>query len=205
MKLPGGVQLPNDLYQRIEAAQKLDDLLDTLSKSQYWHWIDLRLMNVLIFSSGIRRAKELVDKYKAFTYPKKLSEVLDLSQREKEIKEAYTAKVSSKLEIEPDKITIEDLSKRWVKLETLILAIPFGTSAFESTSPGCLQITWLIPIQYKFHAYKSAMSNRHKFHQIHLQYLQFESYPPIYDPFTIQPDVLSTLLHLPNPVACKLF
>ena len=204
MKLPGGVKLPDDLYKRIKATKVLDDLLDVLAESQYWHWVDLRLITVLIFSSGIKKAKVLVDKYKRLIYPKKLSEVLEQFQRKKEVNEAYTARVSSKLNIEPDKVTIEVLSEYWDDLEALILTIGPGTCALDSVSPGCLQITWLIPTQYKFHAYKSALSNRHKFHQIHLQYLHIESYPPVYDPFTIQPAVLSSLLQLPKPVACKL-
>ena len=112
--------------------------------------------------------------------------------------------MSSKINIEPEKITVEVLSQYWLELETLIMTIGNGTCALESVDQGCLEISWLIPIQCRFHAYKSALSNRHKFHQIHLQYLYIESYPLIYDSFTIQPAVLSSLLHLPQPVACKL-
>ena len=204
MRTPGGVQLPDNLYQSIKGAQRLDALLDVLAESKYWNWVDLRLLNVLIFSSGIRKAKTLVDEYKGLIFPKKLSEVLDQLPRNKEVNKAYTTRVSSKINIEPEKITVEVLSQYWLELETLIMTIGNGTCALESVDQGCLEISWLIPIQCRFHAYKSALSNRHKFHQIHLQYLYIESYPLIYDSFTIQPAVLSSLLHLPQPVACKL-
>ena len=63
-KIHGGVQLPDDLKLKIEKAKLLDDLLDALVESKYWNFADLRLLDVLVFSSGKREAKELVDKYK---------------------------------------------------------------------------------------------------------------------------------------------
>ena len=205
MRTPGGVQLPDDLYQSIKGTERLDALLDVLAESKYWNWVDLRLLNVLIFSSGIRKAKTLVDQYKGLVFPKKLSEVLDqLPRGNKEINKTYTTRVSSKIDIEPEKITVEVLSQYWLEIETLIMTIGNGSCALESVDQGCLEITWLLPIQCRFHAYKSALRNRHRFHQIHLQYLRIESHPPIYDLFTVNPAVLTSLLHLPLPVACKL-
>ena len=206
-RTPGGVQFPDDLHQRIKAAQELDTLLDELTDSDYWNWVDLRLLNALITSSGIREAKVLVDKYKEAIFPKKLSEVLDKLPlpQQKEQKEAYTTKVGSKINKEPDEITVGDLSHYCTILESVIMDINNGSCVLEHVDTGCLEVYWLIPVHCRFHAYKSALSNRHKFCEIHLQYLHIEPYPPIYDPFTIQPTMLATLLRLPKPIASESF
>ena len=204
-RTPGGVQFPDDLRQRIKAARELDTLLDELTDSDYWSWVDLRLLDALIISSGIREAKVLVDKYKEAIFPKKLSEVLDKLPlpQQKEQKEAYTTKVGSKINKEPDEITVGDLSHYCAILESVIMDINNGSCVLEHVDTGCLEVYWLIPLHCRFHAYKSALSNRQKFCEIHLQYLHIEPYPPIYNQFTIQPTILATLLQLPKPIACK--
>jgi len=203
---PRGVNFPDDLHQSIKAATELDTLLDVLADSDYWNWVDLRLLDALVVSSQIQEAKFLIQKYKDAIFPKKLSEVLDnlpLPQQ-KEEKEAYTTKVGTKIQKEPDDVTVEDLSFYCDRLESVIMDINNGSCVLEHIDTGCLEILWLIPTYCRFHAYKSALNNRHKFCDIHLQYLHIEPYPPIYDPFTIQPAVLSNLLHLPKPITCKL-
>ena len=204
-KVPRGVQFPDDLYQSIKAAQDLDTLLDLLADSKYWSWVDLRLLETLIMSSGIREAKILVNKYKEIIFSKKLSEVLDkvfLPQQRKD-KDAYTTRVGSKIEKDPNEITVADLSRFNTTLERVIMDINNGSCVLEHLEKGCIEIHWLIPVHCRFHAYKSALNNRYRFREMHLQYLHIEPYAPIYDPFTIQPTMLSTLLHLPKPIACK--
>ena len=204
-RTPRGVQFPDDLHQNIKAAKELDTLLDVLVDSNYWNWVDLRLLDALIISSGIQEAKLLIKKYKDVIFPKKLSEVLDdlpLLQQ-KEDKEAYATKVGTKIQKEPDDITVGDLSLYCNRLESVIMDINKGSCVLEHIDTGCLEILWLIPTHCRFHAYKSALNNRHKFCDMHLQYLHIEPYPPIYDPFTIQPAMLSKLLTLSKPIACK--
>ena len=202
---PRGVQFPDDLSSGIKSAKDLDTLLDLLVDFKYWNWVDLRLLETLVISSEIHAAKLLVDKYKKVIFPKKLSELMDElpSHQLKEYKDAFIAKVVSKVQKEPSEVTVEDLSRNCIILETIIMDINKGSCVFSGISTGCLEIHWLIPVHCRFHAYKSALNNRHKFCEIHLQYLHIEPYPPIYDPFTIQPTMLSNLLRLPKPIACK--
>ena len=207
-KVPRGVQFPDALYQNIKTAPDLDTLLDLLADSKHWSWIDLRLLEALIMSLEtpmINAAKTLVTKYKEAVFSKKLSEVLDkmFMPEQKINKEAYATRVGGKIQKEPNEITVADLSEFAPFLETVIMDINNGTCVLEHLTKGCLEIYWLIPTHCSFHAYKSALNNRHKFCEIHLQYLHIEPYPPLYDPFTIQPTMLSTLLHLCKPIACK--
>ena len=199
-----GVQFPDSLHQKIKEAQDLDALLDLLADSKYWSWVDLRVLEALIVSSGIHEAKALFSQYKKAIFTKKLSDVLVFMPEQRKRKDDYTTKVASKIDKEPNEITVADLSEHLKVLEAVIMDINEGSCVLEHLKKGCLEIHWLIPTHCRFHAYKSALSNRHKFHDIHLQYLHIEHYPPIYNPFTIKPTMLSTLLCLPKPIACKL-
>ena len=191
--------------ERITSASNLNALLNVLVSFKHWNWADLRLLETLVISSEIHAAKVIIDKYKNNVFPMKLSEVLDKlpEPQQKEHRDAYAAKVASKIQKKPDDVTVGDLSYYCKILETVIMDINNGSCVLEHLNTGCLEIHWLIPTHCRFHAYKSALNNRHKFCDIHLQYLQIEPYPPIYDPFTIQPTMLSDLLHLPKPIACE--
>ena len=207
MQIPRGVQLPANLKRKIKKAEQLDDLLDALIKSKYWNFADLRLINVLVFSSGIREAKELVDRYKEVFFTTKLSDILSTCVKvcpPNQHKE-YVCRVGQKISKEPHEITVADLSKYCTDLEKVIMDINEGSCVLDHLKKGCVEIYWLIPIHCSYYAYKSALKNRHKFHNFDLQYLKIESYPVIYDQFTIQPAVLSSLLRLPNssPIVCK--
>ena len=207
MKIPDGVQLPDDLKAKILEAKQLDTLLDALVESKYWNFADLRLIGVLVMSSGIREAKSLVDKYKEVFFSTKLVDILNVCTHTvlppNQHKE-YVCRVGSKINKEPDEITVADLAHYCTALETVIMDINEGSCVLEHVEKGCIKLHWLIPICCCYHAYKSALNNRHKFHSLHLQYLKIESYPVIYDQFTVQPTVLSTLLCSSNPpVVCK--
>ena len=128
---PRGVQLPDDLYQSIKTAQDLDTLLDLLADSQYLSWVDLRLLEVLTMSSGIRETKVLVNKYKDVIFSKKLSEVLDkmFTPQQKKKKEdfQYTCRVAIKLDKNPKEVTVGDLSEYAFILEAVIMDINNGS------------------------------------------------------------------------------
>ena len=193
------------MFNNIISADDLNALLNVLVSFKYWSWADLRLLETLVISSEIHAAKACIDKYKELYFPMKLSEVLDKlpTPQKKEDKDAYAAKVASKIQKEPNEVTVQDLSDYCEILEVVIMDINRNSCVLENLDVGCLEVHWLIPSQYRFHAYKSALNNRHKFYDIHLQYLYIEPYPPIYNPFTIQPSVLSNLLCLPKPIASK--
>ena len=182
LRIPGGVQLPDDLKAKIKEAKELDDLLEALFESKYWNFADLRLVGVLVMSSGIREAKTLVDKYKEVFFSTKLVDVLNVCTHTvlppNQHKE-YVCRVGSKISKEPDEITVADLAHYCTALETVIMDINEGSCVLEHVEKGCIELHWLIPIHCRYHAYKSALNNRHKFHSLHLQYLKIETYPPI--------------------------
>ena len=204
---PSGVQFPDNLFHNITSAHDLDALLTVLISFKCWNWADLRLLETLVMASENHAAKAHIDKYKELYFPMKLSEILEKlpTPQQKGDKDAYTAKVASKIQKEPNEVTVGHLSHYCEILEAVIMDINKSSCILEHLDTGCLKVYWLIPIQCRFHAYKSALKSRHKFCEIHLQYLHIEPYPPIYDPFTIQPTMLSTLLRLPKPIASEYF
>ena len=136
--LPKGVQFPDDLYECIRVAQDLDTLLDLLAGSKHWSWVDLRLLDILASSSGIREATILVNKYKEVIFPMKLSELLDMMvmPQQKELRDAYITRVGSMIEKEPNEITVADLSRSATTLETVIMDINNGSCVLEHLSYG---------------------------------------------------------------------
>ena len=184
IKSPNGAQLPPDVVQKIQNAENLDALLDILTATEYWSWIDLRLLEALVVASNSSAAQDVVDKYKATVYSKKLIDILPTAPS-KEIRDAYFSKIVSKVGKNSDEITVADLIEFRSKLESVIMDINNGTCVLEHISDGCIEIYWFIPTHYIHHAYKTACLKRHIFHQLNLLYLQIGNYPVLLDPLTV--------------------
>ena len=183
IKSPNGAQLPPDVVRKIQNAENLDDLLDIIAATEYWSWIDLRLLEALVVASGSPTAQDIVNKYKENVYTKKLIDVLPKAPS-KEVRDAYFAKVISKVGKSSDEITVADLIEFRSKLENVIMDINNGSCVLEHIADGCIEIHWFIPTHYVHHAYEAACLNRHKFHEFHLLYLQIGDYPVLLDPLT---------------------
>ena len=186
IKSPNGAQLPPDVVQKIQNAENLDALLDILTATEYWSWIDLRLLETLVIASGSTAAQDIVNKYKATVYSKKLIDILP-NAPSKEIRDAYFTKIVSKVRKNSDEITVADLIEFRSKLESVIMDINNGTCVLEHIADGCysIEIHWFIPTHYIDYAYEAACLKQHKFHELHLLYLQIGNKPVLHDPLTI--------------------
>ena len=130
IKSPSGAQLPPDVVQEIKNAENLDDLLDILTVTEYWNWLDLRLLEALVVASGSSTALNILKKYKEIVYPKKLIDVLPIAPS-KEIRDAYFTKVVSIIGKNPNETTVADLIKFRSKLESVIMDIINGSCVLE--------------------------------------------------------------------------
>ena len=180
---PNGAQLPPPVVEKIQNAENLDALLDILTATDYWSWIDLRLLEALAVASGSSTAQDIVYKYKETVFSKKLKDVLPTAPS-KEIRDAYFTKIVSKVGKSSNEIIVADLIEFRSKLESVIMDIKQGSCVLEHIEDGCIEIHWFIPTPYIHHAYKAACLNRHIFHKIHLLYLQIGNYPVLLDPLT---------------------
>ena len=169
------------MKQRIESSNNFNALLDTLVKSPYWSWIDLRLLNAIVVASESRTALDLIEAYKNQVFSKRLIEVIKCIPDKKVNDENYD-KITSKYDKSLEEITINDLLKLTFDLETIIMGLKSGTCALASIVKGCIEIHFFIPIDYVDHAYNAASLKRHIFRTLHLQYLQVGAYEKIYDP-----------------------
>ena len=181
MKTPSGAQLSPDMIQKIKAANDLNALLDILVDCPYWSWIDLRLLEAMVAASGSSVAKGFLNSYRNAIFSKKLLEVLP-SIPNTEVKDAYYSKIVSKVQKDVEQITVSDLLKFQYHLETLIMGLANGTCSLANIKEGCIEIHWLVPTHCIDHAYQSACLKCHKFHELHLQYLQIGGHRVIYDP-----------------------
>ena len=164
--MPNGVRFPDNLYNRIEKAQDLDTLLDLLTDSNCWSWVDLRLLETLIMSSGIGEAKILLNMYKKVIFSKKLIKVLDkvFTPEQKREKDAYILTVGSKLQKHPHEITVADLSQNRNALEEVIRDINSGYCVLEHFTSdafkvNCLNMENESYVCYESYIYKLGLCN----------------------------------------------
>ena len=172
------------MIQKIQTAETLDALLDILTATEYWSWIDLRLLETLVVASGSTAAQDIVNKYKATVYSKKLIDILP-NAPSKQIRDAYFTKIVSRVGKNSDETTVADLIEFRSKLESVIMDINNGTCVLEHIADGCIEIHWFIPTHYIDHAYEAACLKQHKFHELHLLSLQIGNKPVLHDPLTI--------------------
>jgi len=175
-KAPGGAHLPNDLVMQIKDAQNIDRMLDVLAWSNYWSWIDVRLLETIVIASESPLAIELLNNYKEIIFSKKLIDVLPYFPAKEIRKEKHLVKVLSKFNKDPREVTVADLLNCQKHLEVDILDITKGSSILEYLTEGCIEVHWWIPSKYVDKAFQSATLSCYKFHNLPLQYLQIGSH-----------------------------
>jgi len=193
-KAPGGAQLPEDVKTKLTMTRDVDTVLDVLTSSDYWSWIDVRLLETIVLSSQSLLALELLTNYKDAIFSKKLVDILPHFPGKEMKKKQYT-KLMTKVKRDPREMTVSDLLVFQKQLEVDILDISNGTSILMSLTKGCIEVHWCIPTECVEKAFHSAILNRYKFHDLQLQYLQIGSYHVIHDPLRTQ-DIVS---QIPTP------
>ena len=178
---PNGAQLPEKVINGINSSHNIDVLLDILARSPYWSWIDIRLLEAMAVSSNIKQAKILIESYKNATFTKKLKDLLP-NIPNKEVKEEFYSKIVSKLNKDPNEVTVWDLLKFQSQLEEVILGISNGVCILKHLEKGCIEVYWYIPGCMVDDAYKTALQNCDKFHSIDLQHLKIGDHSVIYQP-----------------------
>ena len=160
----------------IISTESVKDLFKFLAvNTPYWSWADIRILDMMVTASGIQPAVKLINDYKKSVYGKKLKDVLPDMLNVK-LKEEYYTKIVSKLEKNPDEITVADLLKFRSDLEKVILDIRKGVLVLENVEKGCIEVHWYIPNHYGDTAYNNASKHCDKFHSFNLLNLKIGSY-----------------------------
>ena len=168
-------------------------MLDVLTCSPYWSWIDVRLMQAMVIATQSKEALEILQCYKRAIFSKKLIDLLP-NIPSKEIKQIYFSKIVTKLNRDPTNMTVADLLKFQSEMETVIMDISNGTCVLEHIEKGCVEVHWYIPTSCVDGAYQSARVRCYQFNDLHLQYLKIGHYPMIHDPLA-----LSDVVSAPSP------
>ena len=175
---PGVGQFSGDFTNAISRSEDLNELLDILTESNYWNWIDLRIMEAMVIFSDNPAAERTLKNYKEYVSAFTLEEVLP------EIP-VYIDPVSQYITIEEKfsqsgikKLTVGHILKHRYVFSYEVCDINPNVPKLCSIKTGCLQLLWSIPRECASHAYKSASININKVESI--LYLKFEYYPTIY-------------------------
>ena len=180
---PNGVELDENLIKKIKAARSVSRLLKVLEGSKCYNWLDTRLIEVLAYGSKSSNAVELIRAYQRVLFPKKLLDVLPKKLDYVQTKLKYVAAVHAKTKMDPSTITIKDFLDYGWMIENVILDLSRRVLNIDHIKKGCLEINYLIPVQYTFKAYKMVLHNCPKFYTIDLLYVGIGDHPLIYDPW----------------------
>ena len=185
--IPGGVPLSLELVARIKSCENVTNLFDVLADSPYWSWIDVRLLNVMAAASDLVEALQLLSNYKRVIFSKKLIDVIP-NAPSKEIKKKYYTKIATKINRQPEEITVAELLMFQSELELVLLDIKCGICILAHLEKGCIEAHWYIPTSLVLHAYEKAKYKRYQFNDLHILYLILGDFPPIY----ARPDIVSS-------------
>ena len=178
---PDGIQLDKSLRDEIKSAKSSTDLLSTFGEFSCCNWLDIRLLEVLV--NDLPNAVEMIEAYKQFISKKQLMEVLPKKLDQLENREAYVSAVSTKVNKDPEKITVGDFVRYCWKIEEVVFDLGKLILNIQHVKKGCLEINFTVPVQCSFDAYKIALHNQHKFYTISLMHIEIGENPLIYDPW----------------------
>ena len=173
-----GANCPQEFRAQVQAAETLDDILDTLEKPNYCNWLNIRLLKRIVKLTEIPEAQSLLDAYEKCLYTRKVSEVRPYIQSIY-FDPKHFSKVEAKINKHAEMLIVSDVIKFCQMLES-DLKFPEGSVIATDCDSGCFKITCVIPVQCAFHAYKMAMENVFKFRKFHIQYLKIEPYQKLF-------------------------
>ena len=176
---PSGVKLQLELLDKIKKINSIDRLIDELAYSGFLSWIDTRLLEAMAAASSIPEPLQLIKDYKHFVYEKKITEILPNSP-DMSTKMQYIKKVSCKINIPVNELTVRELINFKKALETVILDINEGSLELNHITEGCIEMHCYIPTHLFTHAYQSSLKNTDKFSNLHIRYVDFKDNPKIY-------------------------
>ena len=99
-------------------------------------------------------------------------------------------KIVTKLNKNPNEMTVADLIEFKSQLETVIMDITKGVCILKHLEKGCIEVHWYIPTSCVEKAYHTARVRCYQFKDLHLLYLKIGHYPVIHDSL-VSPDLVS--------------
>jgi len=175
-----GINYPPQYFTDIQAAEELEDILNTLGDPRYSNWLNIRLLKRIVKLTNIPKARKLINAYEECLHSKKASEVKQFLGT-RYINPDHASKVLAKVNGgNSEKLFVSKLMKYCEYLEDTILETSNGSVNIADFSDGCLTIKCIIPMYCLLHAYKMAERNYLRFRHLHIQYIEIEPFPKLF-------------------------
>ena len=138
----------------IKAADSFQKLCTLLANTPYWNFLDIRILEAMATASMIPVAQEIIEKFKKVFYSLTLSKAVPyIPVCKQPITNHIT--IEEDLEVDPRKMTIEELHKHRFYLETEVLKTGKDTLICYRIIIGSLVILWQMHIDHAYKAYTS--------------------------------------------------
>ena len=127
-------------------------LFGTLAENKpFCNWIRIDFLETIAIASGKQNLENLVKRYKSAIFSKPLNEVWNCVSHTY-TKQKYYTEVKGKFDLDPEKVTVEELLKREPKLAKEI------ELHIAEIQEGSVLVTWLIPTMKVYQAYLSFLT-----------------------------------------------
>jgi len=179
IKNPDGLQFSGEakLVRKIMKSNELKELLLVLTNSDYWNWLDTRLLEAMVNATELIEAKRTLEKYYEHISQLKLNKVFyDIPICLFSF--SYYDTVEKKFDKNKNELTVGDIRKHKFHLEKLSKTADIKLWKIKT---GCLEFLWLIPKQCTKQVYDSALNDDYKFDDA-LMYTKIENFPTIFSP-----------------------
>ena len=176
---PGSGQFTKEFTDAIFISHDLNGLLDVLTNSKYWNWLDVRIMEAMAIYSDNPAAERTLTNYKEYVSAFKLKDVLPEIPVHIDPNSGYVT-IEEKFNCSDIKaLTVGHILQHRYTFSYEICDINPNIPKLCSITTGCLQLLWSIPRECGLRVYKSALANVHKFENFCIIYLKIEYYPAI--------------------------
>ena len=165
---------PEDFRKQMQAAERLNDIIDILEKPSYCNWLNIRLLRRIVKLTDISEAQRLIDTYEKCLYTRKVSDVRPYF-KSIYFDQDHFSKVEAKINRNAEKIRVSDVIKFCQDLES-DLKLPEGSFVITGSNTGCFEITCVIPAQCAFYVNDIVKRRIFKFRRLHIQYFIIESF-----------------------------
>jgi len=195
MCLLRGVGFSPDFREKMKAATNTEEVLDVLDDYYtYCNWLNVRYLKIIVKNARMSIAEQLIDIFEKHFYSKKVSKVKEYIDC-RSFDPKHVKFINVKINVCGDQWTVKELIKFCRELENM--GLPEGsTSPADSGQPGCLLLACAIPLHCLFHAYEKIKLNSFKLRELHIQYIEFVSYPKIFPYHIVVPE--KTMLTIPS-------
>ena len=179
---PGDGQFSGEVTKAIYNSNDFKGLLYALINSNYWNWLDTRIMEAMAMSLDNLAAEHTIKNYVEYISAFKLEDVLPDIPVNIEPSSKYIT-IKEKFDCSDVKgLTVGHILKHRPTFFYKILNFNPHIPKLCSITTGCLQLIWSIPRNCGSDVYNSALANVHKFENFDILYLKIEYYPTIYSP-----------------------